>query len=80
MRYYKGSYAFASNVGGKTQPSTGAPENQTAKATFTAVQRDSDGQYLYYIDETDLPQGVTKATLEEKWFTDMNYYPTAVQG
>ena len=80
VRYYKGSYAFASNVGGKTQPSTGAPENQTAKATFTAVQRDSDGQYLYYIDETDLPQGVTKATLEEKWFTDMSYYPTAVQG
>ena len=30
VRYYKGAYAFASNVGGKTKPSEGAPEHQTA--------------------------------------------------
>lgn len=77
VRYYKGAYAFASNVGGKTKPSEGAPEHQTAKATYTAVKRDSDGAYFYYVDESDLPTGVTKATFEEKWFTDMAYYPSA---
>lgn len=76
IRYYKGAYSFASNVGGKTKPAEGAPENQTAKATYTAVQRDFDDQYFYYIDETNLPEGVTKADLEENWFTDPNYYPT----
>ena len=80
IRYYKGAYSFASNVGGKTQPSTGAPENQTAKATYTSVQRDSDGKYYYYIDEADLPEGVSKDDLATNWFTNPNYYPgTEVQ-
>lgn len=76
IRYYKGSYSFASNVGGKTKPSSGAPEHQTAKATYTAVQRESDGAYFYYVDEADLPTGVQKETLEEKWFSNMSWYPT----
>lgn len=76
VRYYKGSYSFASNVGGKTAPSSGAPENQTAKATFTAVQRDFDNNYYAYFDEADLPEDVTKETLETEWFSDMNWYPT----
>ena len=76
VRYYKGSYSFASNVGGKTKPSSGSIEKQTAKATYTAVQRDFDNNYYAYVDETDLPEGVTKETLGEKWFTDMNWYPT----
>ncbi len=75
VRYYKGSYSFASNVGGKTKPSNGSVEKQTAKATYTAVQRDKDGKYYSYIDENDLPENVTKETLEEKWFSDMNWYP-----
>lgn len=75
VRYYKGSYSFASNVGGKTKPSRGSIEKQTAKATYTAVQRDFDNNYYAYIDESDLPAGVTKETLEDKWFTDMNWYP-----
>lgn len=79
FKCYKGSYSFASNVGGKTKPSSGAPENQTASATYTAVQRDFDGKYYYYIDEVDLPAGVSKATFDEEWFTDMNYYPSAAQ-
>lgn len=77
VRYYKGTYAFASNVGGKTKPSSGSPENQTAKATFSAVQRDYDGLYYGYFDEADLPEGVTKDDLEEGWFSDLTYYPTA---
>lgn len=77
VRYYKGSYSFASNVGGKTKPSSGAPEKQTAKATYTAVQRDFDNNYYAYFDEADLPEGITKETLEEKWFTDLNWYPGA---
>lgn len=75
VRYYKGSYSFASNVGGKTKPSSGSIEKQTAKATYTAVQREKDGKYYSYIDEADLPETVTKETLAEKWFTDMNWYP-----
>ena len=76
VRYYKGSYSFASNVGGKTKPSSGAPEKQTAKATYTAVQRDFDNNYYAYFDESDLPEGITRETFEKEWFTDMNYYPT----
>lgn len=75
VRYYKGSYSFASNVGGKTKASSGSPEKQTAKATYTAVQRDFDNQYYAYFDENDLPEGVEKTELNEKWFTDMNWYP-----
>ena len=71
----QGSYSFASNVGGKTKASSGAPEKQTAKATYTAVQRDFDNNYYAYFDECDLPEGVTKTELEENWFKDMNYYP-----
>lgn len=77
IRYYKGSYSFASNVGGKTKSSSGAPEKQTAKATFTAVQRDFDNNYYAFFDENDLPESVTKAELEEKWLSDLNYYPGA---
>ena len=69
------TYSFASNVGGKTKASSGAPEKQTAKATYTAVQRDFDNNYYAYFDESDLPEGVTKTELEENWFKDMNYYP-----
>ncbi len=75
VRYYKGSYAFASNVGGQTQPSTGAPEFQTASATYTAVKRDSDGAYYTYIDESDFPEGVTREGFEAEWFSDMEYKP-----
>ncbi len=77
FRCYKGSYAFASNVGGKTKASSGAPEMQTAKATYTAVQRDFDNKYYWYIDEANLPEGVTRETFEESFFTDMSYFPEA---
>jgi phi13 family phage major tail protein len=77
VRYYKGSYSFASNVGGKTKPSSGSIDKQTAKATYTAVQRDYDNNYYAYFDESDLPTGIEKSELEEKWFSDMNWYPEA---
>lgn len=75
VRYYKGSYSFASNVGGKTKPSSGSIDKQTAKAAYTAVQRDYDNNYYAYFDENDLPDGITRETFEEEWFSDMNYYP-----
>ena len=75
VRYYKGSYSFASNVGGKTKPSSGAPERQTATATYTAVQRESDGAYYAYIDEADIPKGKTREEFETEWFKDLNYTP-----
>lgn len=75
VRYYKGSYSFASNVGGKTKPSSGSIDKQTAKATYTAVQRDFDNNYYAYFDESNLPSEMTKEELEEKWFSDMNWYP-----
>lgn len=77
IRYYKGAYSFASNVGGKTKPSSGSPEKQTAKATYTSVRRDNDGLYFGYFDESDLPESITKETFEQKWFSDLTYYPTA---
>lgn len=77
VRYYKGSYSFASNVGGETKPSRGASNKQTAQATYTAVQRDYDDNYYAYFDEADIPEGITRAEFEEKWFTDLNFYPAA---
>lgn len=77
VRYYKGAYSFASNVGGKTKSSSGAPEKQTAKATYNAVQRDYDNKYYAYFDEADLPEGTTKDEFEENWFKDLTYYPAA---
>lgn len=76
VRYYKGVYSFASNVGGKTKPSSGSVDHQTAKATFTAEQRMSDGKSYYYVDDNNLPEGVSKETIAEKWFTDPNWYPS----
>lgn len=76
VRYYKGKYGFASPVGGKTKPSEGASEKQTAKATYTAAPRGCDGNYYYYIDTKDLPEGVTEETAIEKWFSDPNWYPS----
>lgn len=73
IRYYKGQYNFASNVGGKTKPSSGAPEKQTAKANYTAAQREADGMYYGYIDEADIPVGTTREQFEEEWFKDPNY-------
>lgn len=77
VRYYKGSYSFASNVGGKTKPSNGAPEFQTASATYTAVQRESDGLYYAYIDESDIPESIAISEFEKQWFTSPDYEPGA---
>lgn len=76
VRYLKGSYSFASHVGAKTKPSDGDPDYQTAEATFTAVQRISDGNYYQYIDETSLSEG-DKAVIAEKWFSDMSWMPAS---
>ena len=75
VRYYKGSYSFASNTGGKTRPSSGSIDRQTATATYTAVKRSSDDNYYAYIDEADIPKGITREEFEKEWFSDMNYYP-----
>lgn len=79
FRTYKGKYSFASNVGGKTKPSSGAPEHQTAKATFTAVQRESDDGLYYFIDDTGM-SAEQKAEIAKKWFEDMDYVPTVTAG
>ena len=75
VRYYKGAYSFASNVGGKTKASSGSVDNQTAKATYTAVERTSDSNYYAYIDEADIPEGMTRAEFEAEWFSNLNYMP-----
>ena len=31
-----------------------------------------------YFDESDLPSNITRDEFENKWFTDMNYYPQTV--
>lgn len=78
FRTYKGKYSFASNVGGKTKPSSGSVDHQTAKATFTAVTPDNNDDMYYYIDDTDLT-AEGKAEIATKWFEDMKYKPTAEQ-
>lgn len=80
VRYYKGTYGFASSVGGTTKPSQGASEKQTSTATYTAVKRLSDGRTYAYIDDNQLPEGVTKETLETEWFSDMTWEPTPTPG
>lgn len=77
VRYYKGKYGFASPVGAKTKPSQGAADKQTAAATYTAVPRDCDDKYYYYLDTRNLPENVTVETALEKWFTDLNWYPSS---
>lgn len=76
VKYFKGAYSFASNVGGKTRPSSGAAEKQTAKATYTAVKRDYDGNMYFYIDADQVDVGAEKtyetlAEFEDAWFSDM---------
>lgn len=73
IRYFKGSYSFASNVGGKTKPSAGAADKQTAKATFTAVQTEHDDRYYEYIDEVNFPAGLTREKFEAEWFKSPTY-------
>lgn len=75
VRYYKGVYSFASNASGKTRPSSGAPEFQTAKASYTALSRDSDDAVYYILDDRDMTDE-QKAEIAEKWFEDINYLPT----
>lgn len=77
VRYLKGSYSFASNVGGKTKPSQGASEKQTAKATYTAVQTAKDGTIYEYIDQKSLPDKLTREAFETEWFKDPTYTPVA---
>ena len=78
FRTYKGKYSFASNVGGKTKPSSGKVDHKTAKATFTAVTPDNNDDMYYYIDDTDLT-AEGKAEIATKLFEDMKYKPTAEQ-
>lgn len=75
VKYFKGSYSFASNVGGKTKPSDGAPGKQTAKAVFTAVQRTYDDGIYMYVDQNDVEFGNEYTDINEfetAWFTDMS--------
>lgn len=74
VKYFKGSYSFASNVGGKTRPSDGAANKQTAKATYTAVQREYDDGIYMYIDQCDVEldgEYADLAEFEAAWFGDM---------
>lgn len=75
VKYFKGKYGFASNVGAKTANSEGAPEKQTAKASFTATFRDCDGKGYYYLDTGDLPDNVDKDEVIAKWFSEVDYVP-----
>ena len=75
VKYFKGSYSFASNVGGKTKPSSGAAGKQTAKATFTAVQREYDDNIYMYVDQSDVESNESFESLEAfetAWFGDMD--------
>lgn len=75
VKYFKGSYSFASNVGGKTRPSDGAADKQTATAAFTAVQRTYDDGIYMYVDQCDVELGseyTDVGEFETAWFSDMS--------
>lgn len=77
VRYYKGKYAFASSVAGKTKPHEGATEKQTSKATYTAEKRDCDEKLFYILDsDSDDVKDMTVEEIREKWFSDLNWYPS----
>ena len=63
-------------MGGKTKPSEGASEKQTAKATYTATLRECD-EKGYYVLDSDAVEGMTVEQIREKWFTDLNWYPSS---
>lgn len=87
VKYFKGTYSFASSVGGKTRASNGASEKQTAKATFNAAQTEycttaaPNGLMYMYIDETDAlalkessgdaAKYANRAAFEAAWFGSM---------
>lgn len=77
VRFYKGSYSFASHLGAKTQPATGAPDFQTATATYTAVKTSKSEKYYSYIDEADALEasGLTRDEFEDNWFSNFTYEP-----
>lgn len=64
VMYYRGKYSFASNVGGKTKPSSGAAEKQTAQANYTALQTDN-GKYYKYRDDAELTAAERQLVEEE---------------
>lgn len=86
IKYFKGTYSFASNSGAKTKPSSGTSEKKTAQATYTAVKTDygsaatPNGLMYMMIDEADAlaikgtgntPLYANRAAFEEVWFGDM---------
>jgi phi13 family phage major tail protein len=83
VKYFKGKYSLASNVGGKTKPSSGASDKQTAKATYTAIKRDYDDNYYVYIDTDGVEELIAEkdssvtsvAQFEKIFFEDMSYIP-----
>ena len=82
FRAYKGVYSFASNVGGTTKASDGAPEMQTCEVTYKQAMRESDGCYYWYVDSETSESGavtingVAQETFEESFFSDLSYNPT----
>lgn len=78
FRTFKGKYSFASNVGGKTKPSSGSIDRKTAKATFTAVRTDNADELYYFVDDNELTPE-QKEEIATKWFEDMNYKPTKAE-
>ena len=79
VKYFKGAYALGANVGGKTRPTEGASDKQTAKATYSAVKTDYAGGGIYfYIDSDDVNIGASGenaykdlAAFEKAFFSDM---------
>ena len=75
FRCYKGIYSFAPSANGKTKPSSGAPEAQTAKASYAALNRDYDDKVMYILDDRDMTDE-QRAEIAVKWFEDPDWFPT----
>ncbi|GHU56595.1 hypothetical protein AGMMS49975_20210 [Clostridia bacterium] len=85
-RELRGKYSFASNVGGQTKPSSGAPNFQTATATYKSLKT-ADGGYREFIDEDEVvgamnesdellyPEITSREILEANFFSNPYWKP-----
>lgn len=65
----------------KAQTKGGSINFQTNGFTLKAAKRLLDGKYHKTLDSDDpnLPEGVTNEIIAEKWFTDINWVPSATE-
>lgn len=70
--FYKGKFSLPEENG---QTQTDSVEFQTQELTFSALARMHDGEVFTRVDSDDeeLPEGITKSTLTQEFFEDVEF-------